>query len=63
MLSRNCKVYIAGHTGLVGSAVLRVLKKKGFKKIFFKTRKQLDLRKQKSVFDYLLKIKPNAVII
>ena len=63
MLSKDCKIYVAGHGGLVGSAVLRVLKKKGFKKIFFKTSKQLDLRKQKSVFDYLAKIKPDAVII
>lgn len=63
MLRKNSKIYLAGHTGLVGSAVLRLLKKKGFKKIFFKTSKQLDLRKQKSVFEYLLRIKPDAVII
>ena len=63
MLSKDCKIYVAGHRGLVGSAVLRVLKKNGFKKIFFKTSKQLDLRKQKSVFNYFEKIKPDAVII
>ena len=63
MLNKDSKIYVAGHRGLVGSAVFRLLKKKGFKKIFFKTSKQLDLRKQKSVFDYLLKIKPDAVII
>jgi GDP-L-fucose synthase len=63
MLRKNSKIYVAGHKGLVGSAVLRLLKKKGFRKIFFKTSKQLDLRKQKSVFDYLMKIRPDAVII
>jgi GDP-L-fucose synthase len=63
MLRKNSKIYVAGHKGLVGSAVLRLLKKKGFRKIFFKTSKQLDLRKQKSVFDYLMKIRPEAVII
>lgn len=63
MLRKNSKIYLAGHKGLVGSAVLRLLKKKGFRKIFFKTRKQLDLRKQKSVFDYLLRVRPDAVII
>jgi GDP-L-fucose synthase len=63
MLRKNSKIYLAGHKGLVGSAVLRLLIKKGFKKIFFKTSKQLDLRKQKSVFDYLRRIKPDAVII
>lgn len=63
MLRKNSKIYVAGHRGLVGSAVLRLLKKKGFTKIFFKTSKQLDLRKQKNVFDYLHKIRPDAVII
>jgi GDP-L-fucose synthase len=63
MLRKNSKIYVAGHKGLVGSAVLRLLKKKGFRKIFFKTSKQLDLRKQKSVFDYLARIRPDAVII
>ena len=63
MLRKNSKIYVAGHKGLVGSAVLRLLKKKGFTKIFFKTSKQLDLRKQKNVFDYLLRIRPDAVII
>jgi GDP-L-fucose synthase len=63
MLKKNSKIYIAGHSGLVGASVLRVLRKKGFKKIFFKTRKQLDLRKQEKVFNYLEKIKPDAVII
>jgi GDP-L-fucose synthase len=63
MLGKNSKIYVAGHNGMVGSAVLRLLKKKGFTKIFFKTSKQLDLRKQKSVFDYLMRIRPDAVII
>ena len=63
MLRKNSKIYVAGHNGMVGSAVLRLLKKKGFRKIFFKTSKQLDLRKQKSVFDYLMRIRPDAVII
>ena len=63
MLRKNSKIYVAGHKGLVGSAVLRLLKKKGFRKIFLKPKKELDLRNQKSVFDYLMKIRPDAVII
>ena len=63
MLNKYSKIYVAGHTGLVGSAVLRLLKKKGFKKIFFEKRKKLDLKIQKDVFLYLLKIKPDAVIV
>ena len=63
MLKKKSKIYIAGHNGLVGSSILRVLKKKGYKNIFFKTSKELDLRDQKKTFSYLLKIKPEAVII
>ena len=63
MLNKDSKIYVAGHTGLLGSAVLRVLKKKGFKKIFFQKREKLDLKIQKDVFSYLLKIKPDAVIV
>jgi GDP-L-fucose synthase len=63
MINKNSRIYVAGHTGLVGSSVLRILKKKNFKKIFFKTHKKLDLLNQKLVFNYLKKIKPNAVII
>lgn len=63
MLNKKSKIYIAGHNGLVGSSILRVLKKKGYKNIFFKTSKELDLRDQKKTFSYLLKIKPEAVII
>ena len=50
MLSKKSKIYIAGHKGLVGSSVLRVLKKKGYKNIFFKTSQELDLRDQKKRF-------------
>jgi GDP-L-fucose synthase len=63
MINKNSKIYIAGHTGMVGSAVLRILKARGFKKIFFKRKNQLDLREQKKVFDYIFKIRPDAVII
>ncbi len=63
MISLNSKIYIAGHNGLVGSAILRKLKKKGYKKIYTKTRKELDLTNQNKVFRYLKKIKPNFIFI
>ncbi len=63
MINKNSKIYLAGHTGLVGSSVLRVLKKKGFKKIIIKKRKELDLINQNKVFKFLKKTKPDAVII
>ena len=63
MLKKDSKIYIAGHTGLVGSSVLKLLKKKGYKNLFFKESKNLDLRKQADTFNYLRKIKPEFVII
>ena len=63
MINKNSKIYVAGHTGLVGSSVLKALKKRGFKKIFFKKSSELDLRDQQKVFRYLKKIKPDGVII
>ena len=63
MLKKDSKIYIAGHKGLVGSSVLKLLKKKGYKNLFFKKSKELDLRKQADTFNYLRKIKPEFVII
>ena len=63
MIKLNSKIYVAGHTGLVGSAILRKLKLKGYKNIFFKTSKELDLKNQKKVFDYLKKIRPDFIFI
>jgi GDP-L-fucose synthase len=63
VLKKDSKIYIAGHKGLVGSAVLKLLKKKGYKNLFFKESKELDLRKQEDTFNYLRKIKPQFVII
>ena len=56
-------IFLAGHKGLVGSAILRKLKKKKYKKIITIDRKNLDLLDQKSVFNFLKKKKPKIVII
>ena len=63
MINRNSKIFLAGHNGLVGSAILRKLKNKNYKKIITINRKKLDLRDQNKVFKYLKKIKPRAVIV
>ena len=63
MISLNSKIYVAGHNGLVGSAILRKLKKKGYKKIYIKNRQELDLTNQNKVFRYLKKIKPDFIFI
>ena len=63
MINFNSKIYVAGHSGLVGSAIVRKLKKKGYKKIIFANRKQLDLTNQPKVYKYLKENKPKFVFI
>jgi GDP-L-fucose synthase len=62
-MNKNIKIYLAGHTGLVGSAILRKLNELDYKRIFVRTREQLDLTNQMRVFNYLKKIRPDTVII
>jgi GDP-L-fucose synthase len=63
MININSKIYVAGHNGLVGSAILRRLKLDGYKKIYTKSRKDLDLTNQNKVYKFLKKIKPKFVFI
>ena len=56
------KIYIAGHNGMVGSAVWRALEKKGYTNLIGKTSKELDLKKQQSVLDFFANEKPVVVI-
>ena len=62
-MNHKSKIYVAGHRGLVGSAIIKELKKKGFKKIITATRNQLDLRNQLEVLNFLKKTKPNFIFI
>jgi GDP-L-fucose synthase len=62
MISKDSKIYIAGHNGMVGSAILRKLKNKGFKNLIFKNSKELDLRIQKNVDEYISHEKPKIII-
>ena len=57
MINKNSKIYVAGHKGLVGSAILRKLKDNGYKKIITANRSHLDLTNQKSVLRFLKKKK------
>ena len=63
MITKNSKIFVAGHKGMVGSAIVRKFKTLGFKNIITIEKKKLDLRDQKKVFKYLKKIKPEGVII
>ena len=63
MINKKSKIFVAGHRGMVGSAILKKLKKKGFSKIIFCEKKKLDLLDQGKVFKFLKKKKPDIVII
>ncbi len=63
MISKNSKIFVAGHNGMIGSAIIRKLKKLKYKKIYFQNKKQLDLRNQNKVYKYIKNIKPDAVIL
>lgn len=57
------KIYIAGHRGLVGSAIDRILTKKGYSNIIRKTHSELDLRDREKVFEFFEKEKPKWVFL
>jgi len=63
MISLKSKIYVAGHKGLVGSAIIRKLKQKGYKNIIFRSKKQLDLINQKKVHSFFKKNKPDFIFI
>tara|TARA_B110001452_G_scaffold262923_2_gene263611 strand:+ start:9867 stop:10805 length:939 start_codon:yes stop_codon:yes gene_type:complete len=63
MLNLKSKIYVAGSTGLVGSAIIRRLKKEGYKNIIISNRKNLDLTNQSKVFKFLKKKKPDFIFI
>ena len=54
-MNKNSRIFIAGHNGLVGSAVYRNLIEKGYKNLFFLSKKKLDLRDSKKVDIYFKK--------
>mgnify|MGYP005996342775 CR=1 FL=1 len=62
MISKNSKIFVTGHKGLVGSAILRKLKFLGYKKIITIEKRKLDLRDQRKVFNFLKKNRIDAVI-
>lgn len=62
-LEANAKIYVAGHRGLVGSAIVRCLQAKGFRNLIMQTSKELDLRDQAATFAFLNKEKPEYMFI
>ncbi|KAF2513543.1 GDP-L-fucose synthase [Flavobacterium foetidum] len=62
-MNKTDKIYIAGHRGMVGSAILRQLKAEGFTNFVLKTSSELDLRNQQAVADFFEKEKPDYVFL
>ena len=63
MIKLNSKIYVAGHNGLVGSAIVRELKKKGYTNIITADKKNLNLTNQSKVVNFLKKKKPDFIFI
>ena len=62
MISKDSKIYIAGHSGMVGSACWRALSSAGFTNLIGKTSKELDLKYQPAVENFISSEKPDAII-
>ena len=63
MINKRSKIFVAGHKGMVGSAITRKLKKMGFSRIIFADKKRLNLLDQNKVFKFLKKKKPDLIIV
>ncbi len=63
MINKNSKIFVAGHNGLVGSAIVRKLKDKGYKNILTVNRLKLDLTNQSKVYNFLKRHKPKYIFI
>ncbi len=63
ILNKKSKIFVAGHKGMVGSAIINKLQKNGYKNLIFRTHKQLDLKKQSLVTSFFKKEKPDIVFI
>lgn len=63
MINKSAKIYIAGHRGLVGSAILKSLKDKGYSNFVLRTHSELDLTDQRAVAEFFAKEKPEYVFL
>ena len=58
MMEKNAKIYVAGHRGMVGSAIVRELQRQGYTNIITRTHKELDLTRQDAVEEFFAQEKP-----
>ena len=62
-MEKSAKIYVAGHNGMVGSAIVRKLRAEGFENIITRSSKELDLRNQQAVADFFAVEKPDYVFL
>ena len=62
-MQKTDKIYIAGHRGMVGSAIYRKLQKEGYQNLICRTSKELDLRNQEAVANFFEEEKPDYVFL
>ncbi len=62
-MNKTDKIYVAGHRGMVGSALVRKLKKEGFNNLLLRTSSELDLRNQQAVQEFMHQEKPDYVFV
>jgi GDP-L-fucose synthase len=63
MLPHNTQIYVAGHRGLVGSAIVRALKAQGYTRLLLRTHRELDLTDQAAVAEFFQNERPQVVIM
>ncbi|WP_205854907.1 GDP-L-fucose synthase family protein [Piscinibacter defluvii] len=63
MIDQDSLVYVAGHRGMVGSALVRALRARGYHRVLTRTRDELDLLDQRAVFDFLAAHRPQYVFV
>ena len=62
-MNQSDKIYVAGHRGLVGSAIMRSLDKNGYKNVIGRTHRELDLTNQQAVRDFFEMERPDIVVL
>jgi GDP-L-fucose synthase len=62
-LGKSAKIYVAGHSGMVGAAIVRTLEQKGYRNLLLRTHKELDLLEQRDVFRFLAQEKPDYIFV
>ena len=63
MIEKNAKIYVAGHKGMVGSAIVRELERQGYHNLITRTHKELDLLRQDAVEKFFEEEKPEVVVL